>query len=172
MTGVQTCALPIWWRGGVEYRVLRVSTRGAFTHSYCLYVSFDLKVEPLSQRPECIGHSINLGRVIQIHNPLNALRGRLEPSRQLCSRDVLSKHLIKQEHLGAQKLGDIIACPPGGPETAHQILNTGNEELRYLAVSTKPSPEICDYPDSGKFGVLAEYLDRLSQAVKPPLVAR
>ena len=52
--------------------------------------------------------------------------------------------------------GDVIACPPGGKETAHQIINTGTEELRYLAVSTKLSPEIADYPDSGKFGVLAE----------------
>jgi uncharacterized cupin superfamily protein len=52
--------------------------------------------------------------------------------------------------------GDIIACPPGGKETAHQVINTGTEELRYLAVSTKLSPEIVDYPDSGKFGVLAE----------------
>ncbi|OIO54276.1 MAG: cupin [Alphaproteobacteria bacterium CG_4_10_14_0_2_um_filter_63_37] len=51
--------------------------------------------------------------------------------------------------------GDIVACPPGGPETAHQILNTGVEELRYLAVSTKLSPEIAEYPDSGKFGILA-----------------
>jgi len=24
---------------------------------------------------------------------------------------------------------DIIACPPGGPEVAHQIVNTGNEPL-------------------------------------------
>jgi uncharacterized cupin superfamily protein len=53
--------------------------------------------------------------------------------------------------------GDIIACPPGGPEVAHQIINTGSEELRYLAVSSKISPEVCEYPDSGKFGVLAEY---------------
>jgi uncharacterized cupin superfamily protein len=53
--------------------------------------------------------------------------------------------------------GDVIACPPGGPELAHQIINTGSEELRYLAVSTKQYPEICDYPDSGKFGLLAEY---------------
>ncbi len=52
--------------------------------------------------------------------------------------------------------GDIIACPPGGKESAHQIVNTGSEELRYLAVSTKMSPEIAEYPDSGKFGVLAE----------------
>ncbi len=53
--------------------------------------------------------------------------------------------------------GDVIACPPGGKETAHQIVNTGGTELKYLAVSTKLSPDIAEYPDSGKFGVLAEY---------------
>ena len=47
--------------------------------------------------------------------------------------------------------GDVIACPPGGPKTAHQIINTGTSELKYLAVSTQEMPEICDYPDSGKF---------------------
>jgi len=52
---------------------------------------------------------------------------------------------------------DIIACPPGDEETAHQIINTGVTDLKYLAVSTKLSPEIADYPDSGKFGVLADY---------------
>lgn len=52
--------------------------------------------------------------------------------------------------------GDVIACPAGGKETAHQIINTGTGELRYLAVSTRLSPEIAEYPDSGKFGVLAE----------------
>jgi uncharacterized cupin superfamily protein len=51
------------------------------------------------------------------------------------------------------RAGDILACPAGGPETAHQIVNTGTEELRYLAVSTARSPEICDYPDSNKFGI-------------------
>jgi uncharacterized cupin superfamily protein len=53
--------------------------------------------------------------------------------------------------------GDVVACPPGGADKAHQIRNTGTEELRYLAVSTKLSPEIAEYPDSGKFGVLAEF---------------
>jgi uncharacterized cupin superfamily protein len=55
------------------------------------------------------------------------------------------------------RVGDVIACPAGGKEVAHQILNSGTEELRYLAVSTKLSPEIAEYPDSGKFGVLAEF---------------
>ena len=52
------------------------------------------------------------------------------------------------------KKGDFICCPPGGKELAHQIINTSDAELRYLAVSTKMSPEIAEYPDSGKFGVL------------------
>ena len=55
------------------------------------------------------------------------------------------------------RAGDVIACPPGGPEKAHQIINTGTTEMRYLAVSTKESPEICEYPDTGKIGILAEY---------------
>jgi uncharacterized cupin superfamily protein len=52
--------------------------------------------------------------------------------------------------------GDVIACPPGDGATAHQIVNTGPEELKYLAVSTRLSPEVVDYPDSGKFAVSVE----------------
>ena len=52
--------------------------------------------------------------------------------------------------------GDVIACPPGGPETAHQIVNTSGSELKYLAVSTSMTPELVDYPDSKKFGILAD----------------
>jgi len=51
--------------------------------------------------------------------------------------------------------GDVVACPPGGPETAHQITNTGTTELRYLAVSTIADAEVCEYPDSGKIGAFA-----------------
>jgi len=49
--------------------------------------------------------------------------------------------------------GDVIACPPGDPETAHQIVNTSNAELKYLSVSTMISPEMCEYPESGKIGL-------------------
>jgi uncharacterized cupin superfamily protein len=52
------------------------------------------------------------------------------------------------------RAGDVVACPPGGTETAHHIVNTGTAELKFLAVSTMMSPEIADYPDSGKFGLL------------------
>jgi len=45
---------------------------------------------------------------------------------------------------------DVIACPTGGPEVAHQIINTGSTDLRYLALSNRAEIEICEYPDSSK----------------------
>jgi uncharacterized cupin superfamily protein len=53
------------------------------------------------------------------------------------------------------RAGDVIAAPPGGPDTAHQIINTSEDELRYLAISTKIPYEIVEYPDSGKVLVRA-----------------
>lgn len=53
--------------------------------------------------------------------------------------------------------GDIIACPPGGPEVAHQLINSGPTTLRYLALSTTIGTDVNRYPDSGKFGVVAGY---------------
>jgi len=48
---------------------------------------------------------------------------------------------------------DIIACPPGGREVAHQMINTGNVDMKYLSLSTKIKEEICEYPDSNKVGI-------------------
>lgn len=45
---------------------------------------------------------------------------------------------------------DVIACPTGGPDVAHQIINTGTVPMRYLAVSNVVDIETCEYPDSGK----------------------
>ncbi|QAU25574.1 cupin domain-containing protein [Dyella sp. M7H15-1] len=53
------------------------------------------------------------------------------------------------------RAGHVIACPTGGPETAHQIINTGEVEMRYLALSNESEVEVCEYPDSGKYGVFA-----------------
>ena len=50
---------------------------------------------------------------------------------------------------------DVIACPTGGAEVAHQIINTGSTPLRYLSLSTRSAVEVCEYPDSGKIGVFA-----------------
>jgi len=49
---------------------------------------------------------------------------------------------------------DVVACPPGGRAVAHQIVNTGKGDLKYLALSTMERSDICEYPDSNKVGVL------------------
>jgi uncharacterized cupin superfamily protein len=56
---------------------------------------------------------------------------------------------VAGEHLPI-KAGDVIFIP-AGPDYPHQIINTSTAQLRYLSVSTRESPEIAEYPDSGKF---------------------
>lgn len=51
---------------------------------------------------------------------------------------------------------DVIACPTGGADVAHQIINTGTTDMRYLAVSTLAEIEVCEYPDSGKVSLWTE----------------
>lgn len=48
---------------------------------------------------------------------------------------------------------DVIACPTGDATVAHQIINTGQVTLRYLALSSVSGTEVCEYPDSNKVGV-------------------
>jgi uncharacterized cupin superfamily protein len=50
---------------------------------------------------------------------------------------------------------DVIACPTGGPEVAHQIINTGTTTMRYLSLSRLVELEACEYPDSQKVLVVA-----------------
>lgn len=50
--------------------------------------------------------------------------------------------------------GDVVFIPPG-PEYPHQIMNTSDQPLKYLSVSTMEQPEVCEYPDSGKFLAMA-----------------
>jgi len=71
------------------------------------------------------------------------------------------------------KKHDIISCPPGGQEVAHQIINTGEAELKYLSLSTMEPYEICEYPDSKKMLALVadgdqnrfKHIGKLEQAV-------
>jgi uncharacterized cupin superfamily protein len=51
------------------------------------------------------------------------------------------------------RTGDLVGAPAG--TEAHQLVNTGSEDLRYLAVSTLGSVDICDYPESGKVAMAA-----------------
>src|ERR1700759_2715645 len=54
------------------------------------------------------------------------------------------------------RAGDVICCPTGGPETAHQIVNDSDAELAYLSISTMMPAEVCEYPDSKKIGAFAK----------------
>ena len=56
---------------------------------------------------------------------------------------------VSGEHL-ALVAGDVVFIPPG-PQFPHQIINTGGAPLKYLSISTRESPEVCEYPDSGKY---------------------
>ncbi len=51
--------------------------------------------------------------------------------------------------------GDVCGAPRGGPETAHQLINTGDTTLKYIGISTMRDPEVVEYPDSGKFAAIA-----------------
>ncbi len=79
-------------------------------------------------------------------------------------------HFANEEHFfilsgsGVLRLGeathavrphDYVAIPAGGADTAHQFVNTGTEDLVYLALSTKSAPEVVGYPDGGKIGVVS-----------------
>lgn len=48
------------------------------------------------------------------------------------------------------KTGDVVFIPPG-PEYPHQLINTSDAPLKYLSISTRETPEVCEYPDSGKY---------------------
>ena len=49
--------------------------------------------------------------------------------------------------------GDVLGAPAG--KIAHQLINTGSEDLRYLGVSTIAGADVVEYPDSGKIAVAA-----------------
>ncbi len=72
--------------------------------------------------------------------------------------------------------GDLLSAPCGGPERAHQIVNTGKEPLKYLSVSAGGKMDVVEYPDSGKFAAFSSedgssekarlrYVGRTSSAV-------
>jgi uncharacterized cupin superfamily protein len=50
------------------------------------------------------------------------------------------------------RAGDFISAP-ADPEQAHQIINTSDSELTYIALSNEMTTDVMLYPDSGKYGV-------------------
>ncbi len=49
------------------------------------------------------------------------------------------------------KAGDFLGAPAGGK--GHQIVNTGSEPLRYLALSNNTNADVVEYLDSGRIRV-------------------
>ncbi|GBF24990.1 oxalate-binding protein [bacterium MnTg02] len=50
------------------------------------------------------------------------------------------------------RAGDFI-CSPADPTQPHQIINTSDDELTYIALSPEMKTDVMLYPDSGKYGV-------------------
>jgi len=50
--------------------------------------------------------------------------------------------------------GDVVFIPPG-PQYPHQIINSSAAPLKYLSIGTRESPEVVEYPDSGKYLAMA-----------------
>ena len=44
---------------------------------------------------------------------------------------------------------------PRGPEGAHQLSNRTSEPVRYVLAAAQGSPEVIEYPDSGKIATMA-----------------
>lgn len=49
---------------------------------------------------------------------------------------------------GAIKAGDYLVFPPG---EAHQLINTGAEDLTFLVIADQPQADVIHYPKSGKW---------------------
>jgi uncharacterized cupin superfamily protein len=52
------------------------------------------------------------------------------------------------------KEGEVVHFPRG-PEGAHQLSNRSGEVARYVIAAALPTPEIIEYPDSGKIASMA-----------------
>ena len=56
--------------------------------------------------------------------------------------------------------GDVV-CFPTGPDGAHQVRNSGEEQVRVAMVSTQNEFGISEYPDSDKVGIWAGETHRM-----------
>jgi uncharacterized cupin superfamily protein len=64
---------------------------------------------------------------------------------------VLSGRVLLRTPGGEEALspGETV-CFPSGPDGAHKVTNRTDETARVLMLSTRPSPSVAVYPDSGK----------------------
>ncbi|MBB4065495.1 cupin domain-containing protein [Gellertiella hungarica] len=128
----------------------------------------DLELEEWSQGSLYGGLDVRLGALLGLRN-LGIAYSEVAPGKSGCP---FHNHHVEDElfvilegegtyRIGHERIpvraGHVLGAPAGGPDTAHQLINTGSVPLRYLSISTKAATEICEYPDSGKF--LAKTID-------------
>lgn len=53
------------------------------------------------------------------------------------------------------RAGHVIAAPTGGRDKAHQLINTGDKDLKYVCFSTSQKTDVVEYPDSDKVGAVS-----------------
>lgn len=128
----------------------------------------DLKLEPW-KRSEFYGSAdVRIGPMIGVKD-LGISYSEVQPGMSSCP---FHNHHVEDEmfiilegegtyRFGAEsypiKAGSVLGAPAGGQDTAHQIINTGTTVLRYYGISTMSLAEVCEYPDSGKFGVFSRH---------------
>lgn len=54
----------------------------------------------------------------------------------------------------AVRAGHVLAAPIGGRDVAHQLINTGTGDLKYVCVSTMQPVDVVEYPDCNKVGAV------------------
>jgi uncharacterized cupin superfamily protein len=126
-----------------------------------------LELEPFSQGETFASASVRIGPLVGAKN-LGYSYDIVPPGKRSCP---FHSHRVEEEmffilsgtgllRYGSEtrplRAGDIVCCPTGGPETAHQIVNDSDAPLAYLSISTNHPAEICEYPDSGKVGAFAD----------------
>lgn len=124
----------------------------------------DLSLEPFSRGEHYASQDAGLGGLLGL-TQLGACYTEVPPGKSACpfhvhhNEDELfviiegeGEYRFGERHY-AVRAGDVLGAPRGGPEYAHKLVNTGDASLKYLAISSVAESEICEYPDSGKFGV-------------------
>ena len=127
----------------------------------------DLKLEHFAKGDRYAGMAVRIGPLIGAKD-LGYSYDVVPPGKRSCP---FHSHRAEEEmffvvrgegtlRYGAEtrriRAGDVICCPTGGPETAHQIVNDSDADLAYLSISTMMPAEVCEYPDSKKIGAFGE----------------
>jgi uncharacterized cupin superfamily protein len=135
----------------------------------------DVKLEHFAKGDRYEGHSARLGPLLGARD-LGYSYDVVPPGKRVCP---FHSHRGEEEmffivrgtgtlRYGSEtrkiRAGDVICCPTGGPETAHQIVNDSDAELAYLSISTMMPAEVCEYPDSKKVGCFAEGFRHMTRA--------